>query len=82
MKDIVITPAQIKNELIALLISFIVGFLANVGAIIYYKSDFAEVFTSLPYVLVFALVIYLLRSVIKIMLYSINRILSKRAGSK
>lgn len=82
MKDIVITSGQIKKELIALLICFVIGFLANVGAIIFYNSGFAEVFTSLPYVLIFALVIYTLWSIIKIMLYFVNRSFSKKSSAK
>lgn len=58
MKDIVITTKRIKTELFTLLACFLIGFVANIGAIIFYKSAAIELITSIPYVLVFAFVIY------------------------
>ena len=58
MNDIIITSKRIKIELVTLLVCFLMGCIANIGAIIYYKSSAIEMLTSLPYVLVFTLVIY------------------------
>lgn len=64
MNDILITSKRIKKELITLLVCFIIGVIANIGAIIYYKSEAVEILTSLPYVLVFTGFIYLVWSLI------------------
>lgn len=66
MKDITISSKQIKKELINLLVCFIIGFTANIGAIIYYKSLAIEMLTSLPYVLVFTGIIYLVWSLLRL----------------
>jgi len=58
MKDIIISSKQIKKELVTLMVCFIIGFIANIGAIIYYKSTAIEMFTSLHYVLIFSGFIY------------------------
>jgi len=65
MKDILISATRLKKELITLLICFLIGFVANIGSIIYYKSDATEIITSLPYVLVFMLAIYFLWSLLR-----------------
>lgn len=65
MNDILITTKRIKKELIALLVCFIIGVIANIGAIIYYKSEAVEILTSLPYVLVFTGFIYLVWSLLR-----------------
>ena len=64
MNDILITSKRIKKELITLLVCFIIGVIANIGAIIYYKSEAVEILTSLPYVLVFTGFIYIVWSLI------------------
>ena len=58
MKDIIISAKRIKTEMFTLLVCFLIGFVANIGAVIYYKSAASEIFTSLPYVLVFMVAIY------------------------
>jgi hypothetical protein len=65
MKDIMIPSKRIKKELITLLICFLIGFTANVGAVIYYKTAAIEIITSLPYVLIFTAVIYVIWSLIR-----------------
>ena len=77
MKDIIITHNRIKKELFALLVCFTVGILANIGAIIYYKTGFAEVFTSLPYVLVFSIALYALWSIARCIIILTRRIRKK-----
>jgi hypothetical protein len=71
MKDIVITPLRIKNELITLLAIFFIGVVINMLAIIIYKGRWNEMFTSLPYVLLFTLVVYLLWLLVRIIVRSI-----------
>ncbi len=77
MKEIVISPLRIKKELITLLTIFIIGLIANVIAIVIYKTGWSETITSVPYVLLFTLVVYLLWSFIRIIVWSIIRIFKR-----
>lgn len=77
MKDIIITQKRIKKELRTLLVCFVLAIVTNVGAIIYYKTSFFEIITSLLYVLVFAIAIYLLWSFIRIVAILISSLLKK-----
>jgi hypothetical protein len=71
MKEIVITPLRIKKEGLTLMAIFIIGLIVNAIAIIIYKGKWGEMFTSLPYVLLFTLVLYLLWSLVRIIVHSI-----------
>ncbi len=75
MNDIIITPKRILRELITFLVCFVVGFLVNLIAIIIYKTNFSELFSSLPYVLLFSFVIYILWSVIRLLFSPIKYII-------
>lgn len=78
MKDIVITPLRIRKELITLLVLFLTGFVANIVAIILYKTHFIEIISSVPYVVLFSLVAYLLLLLVRIIFYLISRALKKK----
>jgi len=67
----VITPSRIKKELLTLLILFLIGFIANIVAIIVYKTNFKEILTSLPYVVLFTLAVYLLWSFFRLLVGAI-----------
>lgn len=58
MKDITISAKRIKQEGIHLFACFSVSFVINCIAIIGYSTNWSELFTSLPYVVVFALIIF------------------------
>ena len=77
MKDIIITQKRIKKELTAFLVCLLLGILANTGAIIWYKTSFSEIVTSLHYVLAFAVAMYLLWSIIRIVAILIRNLLKK-----
>jgi len=68
MKDIIISAKRIKTELITLAVCFLIAFATNVGAVIAYKSPAIEVLTSLHYVLIATVVLYILVAVIRIIL--------------
>lgn len=72
-KDIVISANRINTELITLLVCLIIGFVANIGAVIYYKSVVSEIFTSLPYVLVFMLASYCFWSFFRLVKWLISK---------
>jgi hypothetical protein len=78
MKEIIITAARIKIELRTLLICFSIGFIANIGAIIFYKTVWTEILTSIPYIFIFTLVLYGLYTIIRIILFLVKKALSKR----
>lgn len=67
MNDITITPRRILRELIIFLVCFVIGFLVNLAAIIIYKSNFSELYTSLHYVLIFSFVLYILWSFLRLL---------------
>jgi hypothetical protein len=68
MKDLIIKSNKIKSEGITFLICFIVSFISNIGAIFFYESPIEEAFTSIIYVFLFALFLYLLWSIIHIIM--------------
>lgn len=68
MKDIIISAKRIKTELITLAVCFLIAFAANVGAVIAYKSPAIEMLTSLHYVLIATVVLYVFVAVIRIIL--------------
>lgn len=77
MKDTLISGKRKKTELITLLICFLIANLANLYAIIAYDgTSFAELFTSLGYVLAASLVIYILWTIIRILFYGIMRLIT------
>lgn len=78
MKDITIYASRIKKEFITLLFCFLIGFIANVGAVIYYKSAAIEIITSIPYVLVFMFVIYSMWSLLRIIKWVVFNYVSKK----
>jgi len=74
MKDIIISKARIRTELIILSACFIIACLFNLGAIIYYKSPALELITSLVYVIIFAIALYILWCLIRLTGYGIKRL--------
>lgn len=68
MKDIIISAKRIKTELITLAVCFLIAFAANVGAVIAYKSPAIEILSSLHYVLIATVVLYIFVAVIRVIL--------------
>jgi hypothetical protein len=67
MNDITITPRRILRELITFLVCFVIGFLINLVAIIIYKANYSELFSSLHYVLIFSFLIYILWTLLRLL---------------
>ena len=76
MKDSIITGKRKKTELIALLICFIIANLLNLYAIIVYETRFKELFTQLGYITLFAVVLYVFWVLLRIIFYSVKRIIN------
>ena len=68
MKDIIISAKRIKTELITLAVCFLIAFSGNVGAVIAYKSPAIEILSSLHYVLIATVVLYILWSFVRILI--------------
>ncbi|MGN0068675.1 MAG: hypothetical protein ACI350_02940 [Prevotella sp.] len=58
MKDILITRRRQLSEILIFVCCFIIGFALNVYAVIAYNAPWTELFTSLLYVLCFAVALY------------------------
>jgi len=82
MKDIIITGVRVKKELITLLVCFLIGFVANIGAIIYYKTAMTEIVTSIGYVMVSAFVLYFIWSLIRILIALLLNFIKRFSKSK
>lgn len=78
MKNIIITPAQIKKEIIIFGISFMAALGLNVYAIIKYQTAWAELFGQLHTVIFIGLIIYLLVALFRLLFWVLfNRSLKK-----
>lgn len=82
MNDIIISSKRIFRELITFLICFLVGILVNVAAIIIYKANFSEFFSSLHYVLVFSIIIYLVWSFVRLLVSPLKYIIIPKKKEK
>ncbi len=78
MKNVVIKASQIRVEIMTWIVCFFISFLSNVGAIIYYKSPWLELLSSLHYVLVLTFFLYLLWSLIRALKKLIFKLIAKR----
>jgi hypothetical protein len=78
MKDVIITKARRRTEAITLLACCLIACLANLGAIIYYKSPSVELINSLGYVVIFAFGLYIIWSLIRLTVYAIKILLFKK----
>lgn len=78
MKDTIITARRKKIEIATLIICFIIADLVNWYAIAHYKTSYRELFTSLGYVVVLTLALYLLWTVIRLIFHAVRRKRSRR----
>jgi len=72
MKDTVISASRKKFELWSMLACFIIAVLVNVYAIIKYSSPFKEIVTSIFYVLLFAIFLYIVWVLIRLIIKLIS----------
>ena len=78
MKNTVITARRKKIELLTLLVCFIIGNLANLYAIISYKTPFSEMLTSIFDVLAFSFVLYAFWTLLRLLFYGIRNLFLKK----
>ena len=72
MKDIIISTSRIKIEIITILVCFIIAFFTNFGAVLYFKTPIVELITSIGFVIAFAVVLYVLWCIIRLIVYGIK----------
>ena len=78
MKELIISTRRQKTELKTLLVCFIIANLVNLIAIIVYDASLLELITSIGYVAVFTLVIYVAWTAIRGACYGIRQLLRKK----
>lgn len=78
MKDIVIPSQKVKREVYILLGCFIFAFLLNIACIIIYKTRWIEIFTQIGYVIVIAVVLYLLIALIRFVAFLVGKLFKKQ----
>lgn len=60
MKNIVITPKDLKRELITWLFCLLIAFGMNIYAILFYETSWSELYSQAGYVVVVSIVLYLI----------------------
>ena len=80
MRDIVIKSGTVKRELFVFLVCFVFAFLMNAFAINRFGTAWSELFTQLGYVMVIAIVVYLLLAIVRTIICLIVRLF--RGGKK
>lgn len=78
MKDIIVKGTHIKKEVSILLLIFSLVFIVNIYAIISYKTPWSEVITSLGFVVIFAIVLYLLVFGIRLMVKGLAQLIKSK----
>ncbi len=78
MKDIVIPSQKVKREAWIFFGCFIFAFLLNIAAIIIYKTPWYEAFTQIGYVIVIAVVLYLLMALIRFLIFVIGKLFKRQ----
>lgn len=76
MKDIVITGAKVRRELFILLACFIASCGCNVYAVIHYERPAVELISCIGYVVVFALIIYLVLGILRLLALAVKSIIN------
>ena len=69
MKDTLITARRKKRELIWFGLCFAAAVLINLGAIIYFKTPWYELFTQIGYTLVITAVLYVISGLVRLVVH-------------
>jgi hypothetical protein len=78
MKDTVLTARRKTTELLTLLACFVLANLLHVYAIIVYRAPFSEVITSIFYVLLATVAIYVLWTLLRLLCYGIRLLITRK----
>lgn len=78
MKDIIIHTRRQKTEIITLLACFLIANLVNLYAILTHDAPLDELYTSMGYVLVATLVLYLAWTLLRLLGHALTRIIPRK----
>ena len=78
MKDIIIKASHIRRELWVLLGCLVVAYGMNIYAVIHYVRPAKELYMTIGYVIVTAIVIYLLLWVVRLIVLLFVRLFTKK----
>ena len=56
----VITGRRVRTELRTVVVCFIISFLTNIGAIMFYNRPWTEMFTQIGFVIIIAVTLYII----------------------
>lgn len=79
-KDSLITAQRKKREATVALCCFAVSFLVNVGCVIGYECPWTEIFTQIGFVLVFAIALYVIVTLIRLVIHALSGLFGKCRG--
>ena len=80
LKDSVITAGQKKREIIIALCCFAAMFLLNVFCVIRYACPWTEIFTQLGFVVVFAVGLYVLTVIVRLIVKALALLFGRCRG--
>jgi len=80
MKDSIISAKTKKREFNIFIILLIVAFIANIISIMAYGTEWIEVLTSLHYVLLLGVILYVIQGVIRLIIWGIRRLGSSQGS--
>ncbi|MDR2039110.1 MAG: hypothetical protein LBQ60_14395 [Bacteroidales bacterium] len=80
MKDILVTVKQQKREIKYLLISFLLAVSMNIFAIIYYDTDFRELYTQFFTIFLLTIAFYILIALFRLIYWWIARSRSSKTN--
>lgn len=78
MENIVITPKQIKGEVVRILCCFVIAFGLNVYAIIAYDGKWSELFWSLGFVAATTAILYAVLIAVRLTVWIIKKLITKK----
>lgn len=79
MKDIVISARRIRREGLFAAAALLIAFAANIYAVVHFDRPWYELFTQLGYVVVMAVMIYLLLWIPRLLVALVMRMVRRRA---
>jgi len=77
MKDSVISAKVKKREITIFIILLIASFIANIISIMAYNTDWIEVVSALHYVVLLAVVLYVIQAIVRLIIWGIRRLVAK-----
>ncbi len=78
MKDSIISAKTKKREFNIFIIALVVAFILNIISIIAYNTQWIEVVSSLHYVLLFAIVLYIIQGIVRLIIWGIKQLVSRQ----